>query len=254
MGLWQTLRRRYVDRQPCPEEWKRILHSRISQYRTMPSHYRNKLDQLVRYFMNEKSFEGCGGFDLDNEKKLIISALACIPLLGDVSNLYPNLRSVLVYPSDYRVSYSDYGYDGVVTEGVEHRSGESWDQGTLVFSWSEILYDLRHPLDGSNIVFHECAHQLDYEWGATMGTLSWRNNDKANSRASGIKMAYEKLLSKIEKGQPVYVDGYASTDVHEFFAVMTETWLEQPGIIRRHWPEMEEILRGFYNFQPEALW
>lgn len=56
----------------------------------------------------------------DIEKKACgQAALACIPLPGDVSNLYPNLRSVLVYPSDYRVSYSDYSDDGIVTEGVD---------------------------------------------------------------------------------------------------------------------------------------
>lgn len=253
MGFLRNWKRRRLDRKPFPDSWRRILEKNIPQYSKMEGEQQERYVRLVRYFMAEKSFEGCGGMELDEEKKLLIAALACIPLLGGVSDVYPSLRSVLVYPSVYQAPYSESGDDGVVTEGVESRSGESWDQGVLVFSWDEIAYDLRHPRDGANIVFHECAHQLDYEWGATMEDFAWRRRTGEPGMAATIKASYQKLLEKLDRGRPVMVDEYAATNIHEFFAVMTETWLERPDRIKTAWPEVDRVLREFYQLNPDFL-
>ncbi len=253
MGLLKHLRRKKLDRIPFPEQWRRILADHIPQYEKMDAKQREIFEKKTRYFMAEKSFEGCGGMNLDERKTLLIAALACVPLMGGVSDLYPYLRSVLVYPSDYQAPYRESGEDGVVSEGVESRSGESWDQGILVFSWDEVAYDLRHPADGSNIVFHECAHQLDYEWGATMENFSWHRKAGEPGMAATLKTSYQKLLFRLEKGLPVRIDDYAATNIHEFFAVMTETWLERPDRVRNDWPEVEKVLSGFYNLNPDFL-
>lgn len=253
MGLLRNWRRNKTDRFPFPDHWRDILSDEIPQYVKMDAFKREKFEKKIRYFMEEKSFEGCGGMELDDKKKLLIAALACLPLMGDVSDLYPYLRSVLVYPSEYRAPYRESGVDGVVSEGVESRSGESWDQGVLVFSWDEIAYDLRHPTDGANIVFHECAHQLDYEWGATMESFAWQQKPGEPGMASVLKASYQNLLERLESGSPVRIDDYAATNIHEFFAVMTETWLERPERIRNDWPEVEKVLSDFYNFKPDFL-
>lgn len=253
MGLIRSWKRKKMDRHPFPVEWKKVLAGRIPQYPKMPSTQQQELERLVRYFMAEKNFEGCGGMELHESQKLIIAAMACIPLIGGVSDLYPYLRSVLVYPTTYAAPYSDSGVDGVVTEGVESRSGESWDQGVLVFAWDEVAYDLRHPHDGSNIVFHECAHQLDYEWGATLEDFSWQNRTGAPGLATTLKSSYDRLLQRMDQNRPVFVDDYAATNIHEFFAVMTETWLERSDRVRRHWPEVDRVLRDFYNLNPDFL-
>ncbi len=217
----------------------------------MGSDHKRKLEQLTRYFMDEKSFEGCGGMELDEEKMVAIAAMACIPLLGGVSDIYPYLRAILVYPTHYDAPFSDSGVDGVVTEGVESRSGESWDQGVIILSWDEVEYDLHHPRDGSNIIFHECAHQIDYEWGATMEDFSWwRSNKKEDGLAVTLKKEYHKLVKNMEHGHPPAVDDYAATNIHEFFAVMTEAWFEQPELIRNSYPDVHKAFSAFYNLNP----
>jgi len=253
MGFLRNWKRRKLDRRPFPDTWRRALEKHIPQYSKMKGEQQERYVRLIRYFMAEKSFEGCGGMELDEEKKLLIAALASIPLLGGVSDVYPSLRSVLVYPSVYQAPYSESGDDGVVTEGVESRSGESWDQGVLVFSWDEISYDLRHPRDGANIVFHECAHQLDYEWGATMEDFAWQRRTGEPGMAATLKASYQKLLEKLDRGRPVMVDEYAATNIHEFFAVMTETWFERPDRVKNAWPEVDRVLREFYQLNPDFL-
>jgi MtfA peptidase len=44
---------------------------------------------------------------------------------------------------------------GIMTEGVEPRSGESWDLGTIVLSWDDIQNDLDNSFSGSNLILHE---------------------------------------------------------------------------------------------------
>src|SRR5699024_12853777 len=50
---------------------------------------------------------------------------------------------------------------GVVTEGQQNRSGESWSRGHVILSWSEVQQGMNYIEDGHNVVFHEFAHQLD---------------------------------------------------------------------------------------------
>ncbi|MBP3193141.1 zinc-dependent peptidase [Natronogracilivirga saccharolytica] len=252
MGWLQSWQRKKLDRKPFPDDWRRILVSRVPSYRQLDSAKKEKLRQLVRYFLSEKSFEGCAGLELTDDHLVVVAAMSCIPLLGGVSDLYPNLRAVLIYPGRYHAYYSESGVDGVVTEGVESRSGESWDQGVIVYSWDEILFDLRNPGDGSNIVYHECAHQLDYEWGATMEGFSWqkRNKDGKESIGTVMKREYAAFLKQMDKGLPVHIDDYAATNIHEFFAVLTETWFEKPGVVRTHYPAINSVFREFYNLDP----
>lgn len=247
-------RRKKLDRRPFPKEWKRLLENHITPYRRFSSKDKGKLERLILYFLKEKSFEGCGGFVMDEEKKLLIASMSCIPLMGGVSDIYPLLRSVLVYPSDYEVAWSQPEEGGVVTEGVDQRSGESWDLGVLVYSWDKIEYDLRHPRDGSNVIYHECAHQLDYESGITLEPLRWGSaSSNENGIAAILKRNYQKMENRYQHHHNIGVDAYALTNIHEFFAVMSETWFESPGTIKKHWPEVYEALVRFYRLNPYDL-
>ena len=43
---------------------------------------RRELEGLVQIFLDEKSFEGCGGLKITDEIRITIAAYACILLLG----------------------------------------------------------------------------------------------------------------------------------------------------------------------------
>lgn len=257
--MWKRWRRRRLDNSPFPDTWRQILARRAPFYHALHETYRSRLDQLVRYFMAEKSFEGCGGLRLTEERRLLIAASACVPVLGGISDIYPGLRAILVYPEVYAARYSDIGEDGVVTEGVESRSGESWEQGVVVLAWQEVRNDLRAPADGANIVYHECAHQLDHEWGLTFsgGWDPVRNPGKSPpgrlSAADTMASAYNRFLRGLDTRRPTPFDTYAATNLQEFFAVMSEYWFERPTLLQRHYPELCEVLSVFYNLPTGLL-
>ena len=49
-------------------------------------------------------------------------------------------------------------------QGIEQkRLGDPWASGSVVLSWNAAKHGAAVPNDGSNVVFHEFAHQLDQE-------------------------------------------------------------------------------------------
>jgi hypothetical protein len=49
---------------------------------------------------------------------------------------------------------------------------------------------------------------------------------------------------------PNVIHSYGATNEAEFFAVITETFLEKPADLRREDPEIYRLLVDFYQFDP----
>ena len=54
-------------------------------------------------FLAEKRFEGCRGFEITDEVRVVIAAQAGLVALGFSEQWFDGLKSVLVYPGDYLV-------------------------------------------------------------------------------------------------------------------------------------------------------
>ncbi len=67
---------------PFPEEYCVILEEQFPFYKRIPESLKAELHGDILIFLEEKRFEGCNGFELTEEKKLIIAAQACVLLLN----------------------------------------------------------------------------------------------------------------------------------------------------------------------------
>jgi hypothetical protein len=123
----------------------------------------------VQVFLDEKRFEGCGGLDVTDEMRLTIAGYACLLLLGDPAGYYPRLGTVVVYPQSFAAPIKETDHHGIVTETIEERLGESWEEGTVVLAWDSILALIRGGSAGCNVIVHEFAHQFDAQRGLTAG-------------------------------------------------------------------------------------
>ncbi|MCK4838847.1 MAG: zinc-dependent peptidase, partial [Desulfobulbaceae bacterium] len=65
---------------PFPPEWSAILKDNLPPYRKFPPVLQQQLQDYIRIFIGEKSFEGCGGLSLTDEIKVTIAAQACMLL------------------------------------------------------------------------------------------------------------------------------------------------------------------------------
>jgi len=236
--------------QPLPEEWGAIVNRRVSYYNCLPAAKQEDLQALIQVFLDEKPFEGCGGLKIKDEIRVTVAAYACILLLGGQSDMYPKLRTILVYPYAYVAPHSSHQPDGTVSEGLQTRSGESWSFGNIVLSWYDVRRDAANPQKGRNVVFHEFAHQLDSESGRAQGAPILPASAKYADWARVLGREYDALINSIERGEPSVLDKYGATSPAEFFAVATECFFLKPFELGMRHPSLYEQLKIYYRQDP----
>jgi Mlc titration factor MtfA (ptsG expression regulator) len=253
IDLFKNRRRERLRESPFPAEWERIIERNVAVYRRLPPDARRELLGHTQVLLAEKHFEGCGGLELTDEMRVTIAAQASVLLLNRDTDYYPRLTSILVYPSAYVVPEERHVGDGIWEEGEDARLGHtSPDLGALVVTWDDALRGARSAGDAENVVYHEFAHQLDFEDNVVDGTpLLDRRQYISWARVLGSE--YQALREQAENAEPSLIDQYGATDPAEFFAVLTELFFERPVALRERHPELYEELRGFYRQDP-AEW
>ena len=78
-------RRRRHRRLQLDEADRMYLRRRVPLYRRMPGPERQRLDGLVRVFLEEKEFVGCQGLQVTRHMRLAVAAQACLLVLGAMS-------------------------------------------------------------------------------------------------------------------------------------------------------------------------
>ncbi|MDC0200753.1 zinc-dependent peptidase [Verrucomicrobia bacterium] len=236
---------------PFPDEWRVILEKNFKLYKRLPDDLRLRLNSYVNVFMDEKSFEACGGLDeLTEEMCVTIAGQACLLLLNGRCGCYDTLRTVLIYPDMYR-GESSANEDGTVGDGGT-RLGESWGSGTVILSW---FHSLRGPAianDGKNVVIHEFAHQLDQKDGSADGAPLLGFTEENRDWAKSFGAAYQRHAKRHRGGRKLVIDAYGATNPAEFFAVATETFFEKPRKLQQRYPRVYEHLKSFYAVDPLA--
>ncbi|MDD3119696.1 MAG: zinc-dependent peptidase, partial [Victivallales bacterium] len=168
--MYRVRRRRRLAAMPLPEHLRRIVVENVGIYRHLPSELRVRLEGLTNVFLAEKNFEGCGGQTVDDEIRVTVAALAGVLLLhAPGRECYPSLRQVLIYPGSYVVTGPRRIGTQVIDEGEEVLDGSSYESGTMILGWAQVRDEGRSYGGGANVVWHECAHFLDYESGISEG-------------------------------------------------------------------------------------
>src|SRR4029077_8251266 len=163
-GLTKQRRRRRLRAEPFPKEWLATIERNVQFFRRLSANDRTELLGHIQVFLAEKRFEGCGGLELTDVIRVTIAAQACLLLLHRQTDYFPRLLTILVYPSAYTAEEKRQIEDHVREEGTTTRLGETGRSlGSMVLSWDAAKSGAADPSDGKNVVFHEFAHQLDYE-------------------------------------------------------------------------------------------
>lgn len=244
-------RRRRALATPFPAAWDALLARRLEPYAGLTPGERRQLQDLVRLFLANKRFHGCGGLDVTEEMRLCIAAQACLLLLNRDTRVFPGLQHILVYPGAFVREGEEWHEDGTVSDVSSELLGESWDAGKVILSWEDVERDLDDFGDGFNVVLHEFAHQLDSETGSDNGTPLLGAVDSA---AWGRVMTreYGALAAAAERGEDTLLDPYGASAPAEFFAVITETFFELPDQLKELHPELFALLQHYYRVDPAA--
>jgi Mlc titration factor MtfA (ptsG expression regulator) len=248
--LFKKRRREELRQRPFSAAQRAILRRNVPYVATLSDDDRRELEGHMQVFLAEKTFEGCGGLRITNEIELTIAAQACLLLLHRETDYYPELSSILVYPSAYIVKNTRQKIGDLVVESDQVRLGESWIRGAVVLAWDAVQHGAANPHDGHNVVLHEFAHQLDAEDGAMNGAPDLGRASSYSAWARALGAEYEELVERVAAHQPADIDEYGAISPAEFFAVVTEAFFETGMQLKREHAELYEVLRDFYRQDP----
>ena len=168
MPFW---RRRAVE--PLPEDWEDIVAGRVRNWWDLPLEVRTGIGDVAEHLIAAKRWEAAAGFELTDEVRLVIASQAALPVLGlePAVRSYANVRSIIVHAEAIAAGGEREGpVEGTFIDEDGWSSGEAGhDDEPIVLAWSDVLWDLRRPRAGRNVVVHEFAHKLDMLDGTVDG-------------------------------------------------------------------------------------
>ena len=243
--------KRVLAREIAPP-WQAILRRNIPIYSRMSGDLQHQLHKLVQQFLYQKKFVGCAGLEVDDEMRLTIAGQACLLLLNRATRVYPDLHTILVYPSAFMVPRKQVDAAGVVTEARQDLLGESWGDGRVILAWDHVQRGAADWSDGQNVVLHEFAHQLDSESGSNNGAPYLGSADNYRNWSEVLSRDFASLQADAMYRQQSVMDHYGATSPAEFFAVATETFFEKPWqMSERHAALFAELFK-YYRVDPRA--
>lgn len=243
-------RRRQLRRQPLPAAWRQVLEASVPLCRRLPQPLQEAFEQHVQVFLDEKHFEGCGGLEVTDAMRLTVAGYASLLLLRDPDGYYPRLGTVVIYPQSFAAPIRDTDHLGIVTETVEERLGESWEEGTVVLAWDSIEALLRGASGDCNVVVHEFAHQFDAQRGLTGGARLAALTDRYRDWQELLDAERRHQRSVRRRGRTAALDPYAFTSPEELFAVATETFFMRPIRLQAGHPELYSELQAVFGLDP----
>lgn len=255
---------------PVAPGWNAILDASVPATRRLSAAQRSRLLLLSRELIETRRWEGCGGFELDPDKQLIIASQASLLTLAIPGAPYPGLRAILVYPEGFvarRVRDMRKWVPSSDREGPTPELGESWSDGTVVLGWDAINSGAADPSDGENLVIHEFAHQFAFDYQLIPPSISrgiipegYFGLEKPWERLPDVpdvegwlrtlRESYERRVAKADS-QSV-LDAYATTDYSEFFAVATEVFFERPQLLENEDSALYGQLAALFRQDPAA--
>jgi Mlc titration factor MtfA (ptsG expression regulator) len=249
--LFKSRRRARLRGKPVPPAWRAILERNLPIFTRLSAQDQAELLGHTQVFLAEKHFEGVGGLELTDEIRVTIAGQACLLLLHRDTDYYPDLVSIVVYPSGYTATEERHIGGGIWEEGGEDRLGHTGRRlGALVLAWDAVRRGAAAPNDGENLVLHEFAHQLDFENQSSDGTPALETHGDYLAWARVMSREFTALRNASDAGETGVIDQYGATNPAEFFAVVTEAFFERPRALKQKHPALYAQLQRFYRQDP----
>lgn len=239
MYFFRRWRRSRLAKRELPAEWLPIIEEHYPFARELSPDERERFLTHLKVFVWSIQWIGAAGLDVTDEMKVVIAGAAARIARRLPFEVYDRLSEVVVYPDTY------------VDPREEHRSGarlgEAHRWGVVVLSWDAVNRGIAYSGDGRDTAIHEFAHVLDAEDGAFDGTPVLEHGTQYAAWSRVLGEHFERL-----RAAPFahFLDSYGATDEAEFFAVATETFFEQPAMLKRRAPDLYEQLRSFFGVDP----
>ncbi len=254
-------KRKEISNNSFPKEWVLFLTENVYLYKKLPSQLKKQLHSYIQIFLAEKEFIGKDGIKITEEMKLIVASQACLLLIENNpnpvepkrSNYFPYLKYIYIYPDRIAHKNKPYQEEYNILLGQSSVGYKSGKDGSILFSWADVLREANNPQYGDNVVLHEFTHQLDQEFGNATGTPRLSNLEKTLVWQKIFRTEYDNLCDAVSKGKETIIDSYGTQNPIEFFAVATEAFFLKSRLLAVYHPLLYEQLSQYYHLDP-VIW
>ncbi len=236
---------------PLSPEQRKLVERLVPITKRLPSQLHRKLEGKINLFLDQITFHGQNGIEVNEAMRLSIAAQACLLVVNSPA-WYDTLRTVLIYPSAFRTRRNTHqGY--IVQEEDLTMLGESWARGPVILSWDHALQGGLDAEDGHNVVLHEFAHQLDSLTGHTNAIPILRKGQTYDEWEKAMLDAFQRHVDRVEEGLPTLIDPYGASNHEEFFAEAIVAFFEKPNALRLEEPALYTQFSNLLALDP-AQW
>jgi len=223
---------------PLPENYRELLNDYVQFYRQLDEKGKETFEKRVEHFLSAVQITGVNA-NVEDIDRLLIAAGAIIPVYAIPDWQYINLHEVLLYPGTFNADFDQGGTDRPITGMVGHGAM----QHVMIITKWELRQGFINSNDARNTAIHEFVHLIDKMDGTMDGipeiilerkyTDMWKN------------MMDSTIWQMKNHGSDI--DMYGATNNAEFFAVISEYFFEQPGLLKANHTELYEMLGKIYK-------
>jgi MtfA peptidase len=119
----------------------------------------------------------------------------------------------------------------------------------IYISWKHFVHGFSNYTDGFNVALHEMAHALHHENFIQETGIDWDFRQDFDK----LPEVFGPLMTKAIIERRSYLQGYAFTNFHEFWAVSVENFFENPQGLKDNLPQLYAIFCETLNQDPLHL-
>lgn len=217
----------------------KLYLAEIPLYRHLNPKGKQRFEKRVQYFINQKQFiPRSKGLVIDDRKKALIAGTAVELTFGFARFNFDHFQRILIYRDNYYSKISQ-----------QYHQGEVNIRGLIVLSWTNFEKGNADREDGINLGVHEIAHALKLENKII-------NRDHSFIQPKDYKdfqMAYKSFIEGYGNAHGFLRD-YAKTNIHEFFAVCCENFIERPKEFQSKVPALYRLMVRILRQDPASIY
>ena len=214
---------------PTPDKLHAFLLKQFHYYKLLEEPEQQKFRDRFQVLLKNKWFIAKDGLELHDVMILFICASMVQITFGLKTFEFPRFNKIALFP--------DIFYSRMIERDVKGLT--VYHSGLVILSWPDAYDGHTNPNDKINLILHELAHALylDYFGNRRMlyGFDEWQ--ERAN-------IEFESMA---RNNQHPFLRKYASTNIHEFWAVCIEHFFEAPTEFRKQLPELYRAMSKILN-------
>lgn len=230
----KSRKRKKILSEAFPENWRKILLKEIAYFHTLSAEDKEKFEKAIQLFIGEKRITAIKT-TIDDRIRILVAASAIIPVFGYKDWEYSQLAEVLIFPDALESSP-----EGGFTLG---QVSVMLNTNVMALSKSALEQGFKNLRDKTNVGIHEFAHIIDQADGSVDGIPALFLPKQYHKI---WKLIVDVEIKKIRQGSSE-INPYGATNETEFFAVATEYFFEQPGLLEKNHPDLYNLLVKVYK-------